>query len=423
MSAGASHSVLVDEFKNLWTVGDNERGQLGSFDTIDRNKPFQVNDKINWTKPSAGGSHSHAAVYSFLPNTPVSISVKNADTSNYAGHNELEITWVNPDSYIDGVTHYIVEYSSNGGSTYTALPHRQSLSPAKTKIQYFNPLLSLVFRVKAVNRNGESLYSPVSTPISSVALIDPNYCDTLFLTHFNGDVEESSERDAFFKDYSKNNYQLNPNIRVERAEVDDGQFGSALNPRHPEGVKYSLDTNFVLESGYTIEAYVNPTSDFNGDEDWQLGAWIKINELTKSNNSNDHALSLYSYGPSDHPNEGHTRLHYRAVEITAGGTGGDVICSGNLTNDTFNHVAVVRTVDVSSSKFTTSMYINGIRTDKLEESFPVPIYSGVATSSLQFIKDDQLIDEARISNIARYADADTIDVPTRPFGEGDASAC
>jgi hypothetical protein len=111
------------------------------------------------------------------------------------------------------------------------------------------------------------------------------------------------------------------------------------------------------------------------------------------------------------------------VEITAGGTGGDVICSGNLTNDTFNHVAVVRTVDVSSSKFTTSMYINGIRTDKLEESFPVPIYSGVATSSLQFIKDDQLIDEARISNIARYADADTIDVPTRPFGEGDASAC
>ena len=193
------------EFRIKWP-----RGQLGSFDTIDRNKPFQVNDNINWTKPSAGGSHSHAAVYSFLPNAPTSISVKNADTSNYAGHNELEITWVNPDSYIDGVTHYILEYSSNGGSTYTALPHTQSLSPPKTRIQYFNPLLSLIFRVKAVNRNGESLYSPVSTPISSVALIDPNYCDTVFLTHFNGDVEEPSERDAFFKDYSKNNYQLNP---------------------------------------------------------------------------------------------------------------------------------------------------------------------------------------------------------------------
>ena len=425
MSAGASHAVLVDEFKNLWTVGDNERGQLGSFDTIDRNKPFQVNDNINWTKPSAGGSHSHAAVYSFLPNAPTSISVKNADTSNYAGHNELEITWVNPDSYIDGVTHYIVEYSSNGGSTYTALPHTQSLSPPKTRVQYFNPLLSLIFRVKAVNRNGESLYSPVSTPISSVALIDPNYCDTLFLTHFNGDVEQTSERDAFFKDYSKNNYQLNPNIRVERVEVDDGQFGSALNPRNPEGVKYALDTNFVLESGFTIEAYIKPTSDANNETNPITNSWIKIDDLRKSNHGSEHELQLYGSEPLSGPNEGYTRLYYTPNNVDHGGGPGSsqVVCSGNITNDIFNHVAVVRTVDIPNSKFKTSMYINGIRTDQLEESFPVPTFSGVATSSIHFGRDDQLIDEVRISNIARYADADTLDVPTKPFGEGDASAC
>ena len=84
MSAGANHSVLVDEYKNLWTTGDNERGQLGVNDSLDRDKPTLVNDNINWTKPAAGGSHSFAAVFSFLPVAPTSIVAKNANTSEIA---------------------------------------------------------------------------------------------------------------------------------------------------------------------------------------------------------------------------------------------------------------------------------------------------------------------------------------------------
>ena len=444
MNAGANHSVLVDEYRNLWTTGDNERGQLGTNDVIDRNKPSLINDNINWTKPAAGGSHSLAAVFSFLPVAPTSIVAKNADTSEIAGNNEIEITWVNDNSYIDGVTRYILEYSSDGETTYNDIPLSSSFDPAKTLVKIFSPNLSLVFRVKAVNRNGESDYSPVSNVVSAVALVDPNYCNTIFLGHFNGDIEQTADRDDFFKDWSYYNHDITIpdsvntnahgnlagllNVSVTKVDIDDGKFGSALDPKSPHFVQYELGQDVVFSGDYTIEFFYRPNTTADKQKVLELayldntsGTEKDLVVYTESKDTGD----FLSYGikPSmtigsdGITREGSSNINNDTLELISGGVPNPENPNSSILfadAETYHHIVIER------SGVNTNMYIDGIqRGSTFTESEPVAIHSGVPDTQIKLESGN--IDEVRISDIARYGGE--FDAIKRPFGEGDADAC
>ena len=59
VSAGARHSVAINEDKSLWSWGDNISGQLGLGDTVEmRDTPGKVDDSENWYYISSGDYHS-----------------------------------------------------------------------------------------------------------------------------------------------------------------------------------------------------------------------------------------------------------------------------------------------------------------------------------------------------------------------------
>ena len=55
-----NHSMAIDEEGNLWTWGDNSRGQLGDGTRVDKNFPVQVISGTYFKKISAGENHSLA---------------------------------------------------------------------------------------------------------------------------------------------------------------------------------------------------------------------------------------------------------------------------------------------------------------------------------------------------------------------------
>ena len=59
VSAGVSHTVAIMSNGTLWAWGDNNEGQLGLGDTIDKHSPTQVGG-TDWTSVSAGQYHTVA---------------------------------------------------------------------------------------------------------------------------------------------------------------------------------------------------------------------------------------------------------------------------------------------------------------------------------------------------------------------------
>lgn len=60
ISGGQKHSLLIDELGNLWAWGENERGQVGTGDDIDRTVPVNLRKGEGWISIAAGLQHSLA---------------------------------------------------------------------------------------------------------------------------------------------------------------------------------------------------------------------------------------------------------------------------------------------------------------------------------------------------------------------------
>lgn len=394
ISAGSNHTLLVDQYRNLWSAGSNERGGLGLGDYLDRSHITQIVNDINWSKPNAGGTHSIVGVFSYYPNAPTSITAKNANDSTKAGHYELEITWVNNSSLIDGVKYYILEESINSGTTWTALTYKESLDPPKTRIiSYTSSTASQrVYRVKAVNAFGASAYSPTSSPATPVALIDPNYCNVEFLGHFNGDVEDiGGERTSFFKDYSKNNMTFQTNSSVRPVSTDGGKFGSAVNPLSPDFLSYDTPNTLSFAGDFTIEF------------------WYK--SIDRSTARTILEITNVFSGIRK------MKIRYKDNKIEVDGYIDDLLSLTLPVDERWHHVAWVRNSGVNY------LWIDETRSTTVTESSPVT-YAAGATTKVSL--EHGLLDEVRITNgTARYLDAysSSIRTPERPFGENDGSSC
>lgn len=381
ISAGSNHVLLTDVYRDLWSFGNNERGQLGLGDTINRSHPTKLRNDFNWTLPSAGGTHSIVGLKSYYPQKPLNIQAKNSDNSLRAGNYELEISWFQPDSLIDGIQYYIVEVSVDGGD-FNALPYTRSDDPPQYYILKIDQpdTLPRRFRVKSVNSFGESEYSEISNSIVATQLIDPDFCNTVFLTHFDGDVTgETSEIQNFFRDYSKNAYQYTVNISVTPVSTLGGKFGSALNPYTPTNVRYTLSDAASLTEDFTIEFFIKPTS-IEGSRNL-----LRIED----------------------------NLNVRNVQgrVVVDGYENEMLSSElqELELDTWSHIAWVR------SGVNNSLFVNFKRVDTLSES----IVNSYTFTNKNLYFEQGLIDEVRISNIARYStDFSELDQIGRPFGEG-----
>jgi hypothetical protein len=126
---------------------------------------------INWATPALftrdandqlitiplGGSDSRWAV--FLPPAPTSLSAT-------AGNAQASLTWSAPTVLSQTpITDYIVQYSSNGGSTWTTFSDGTSTSTSATVTELTNGT-AYVFRVAAVNGVGTGAYSSVTSSVT-----------------------------------------------------------------------------------------------------------------------------------------------------------------------------------------------------------------------------------------------------------------
>lgn len=128
MDAGANHVLVVNSSKELWAFGSNNYGQLGLGDLSDRYEPTKVNSEIRWATPIAGGNHSLATVFAYYPSSPTNIVVKNGSQASAAGSREIEVSWTLDTSEEEGILNYIIQYSTNGGSTWEEVTKPASIS-------------------------------------------------------------------------------------------------------------------------------------------------------------------------------------------------------------------------------------------------------------------------------------------------------
>lgn len=384
MSAGPNHILLVDEYRNLWGCGNNERGQLGVGDNINRSSLTMLRSDLNWTNPSAGGLHSLVGVYSYYPRQPQNIEVRNADTSFMAGTDEIEVRWNQPESLVDGVKYYIVEQSIEGGE-WESLYYAESYDPPQYKIvNDGGDRLERTFRVKAVNSFGESEYSDISEPITATDLVDVNYCDVLFLAHFDGNVEDETQLASFFKDYSKNDYQYETNLSILPVKEEGGKFGSALNPYSPNNVHYVFDNTPSISGDFTIEFFIKPTDTQGSRNLLRIQNTLNIKNVDGRVVVDGYADGILSSDPV-------------------------------LSTNKWSHIAWSRSGVVNS------LFVDFKNVSTISESSPSS-YDLNTNTDLYF--ELGLIDEVRISTIFRYnPELSQIDEIGREFGEGNPNEC
>ena len=58
ISAGRSHTLLIDSSGGLQAFGDNNNGQLGDGTTTGKRSPIQIKQETKFTQISAGSGHS-----------------------------------------------------------------------------------------------------------------------------------------------------------------------------------------------------------------------------------------------------------------------------------------------------------------------------------------------------------------------------
>jgi hypothetical protein len=86
------------------------------------------------------------------------------------GDKAVTVTWTAPTNVgTSPLTDYTVQFSSNGGGTWTTFPDAVSTTPSVTVTGLTNGV-AYVFRVAALNKNGASPWSATTSPVTPAAL-------------------------------------------------------------------------------------------------------------------------------------------------------------------------------------------------------------------------------------------------------------
>lgn len=150
-ATGAASTIYIDRSTNRlyrW-ASEGAYAEIGSLDS----------DSSNWTL--------------LYPTAPTGVT-------GTAGNNQVALTWTAPSYTGTPITDYLVQYSSNSGSTWTTFSDGTSTAASATVTGLSNGT-AYTFRVAAVNGLGTSSYSTASASVTPAAWSPANLTPTLWL--------------------------------------------------------------------------------------------------------------------------------------------------------------------------------------------------------------------------------------------------
>lgn len=327
------------------------------------------NQIISWTLGGGGGGSDPRWSY-LVPAAPTSVA-------GTAGNAQVALTWTAPSSPAS-ISDYVVQYSSDNGSTWTTFADGTSTSNSATVSNLTNGT-SYKFRVAAVSGIGQGAYSSASATFTPGG--DPDFASVLMLSRFDGSNNSTTLVDS--SSYGRT-ITAQANAKLTTSYKQWGTASLAL-----DGSSYASTTGAgAIGSGdYTVEFWVYVTS-FSNAYMTAMGSFASSNsgqwQLLCNNNQN-----LTWFGPSA----------FSAAYVP-------------LTTGAWAHVAFVR------SGSTLSSYKDGSRvataTDTANYTGNGSFWVGQAPENNSGRQWSGYIDDLRISTVARYTGS-TYTVPTAAF--------
>jgi len=294
-----------------------------------------------------------------------------------AGNEQATVSWTAPvDNGGYAITDYAVQFSSNGGSTWTTFADGTSTTTTATVTGLTNGT-AYVFRVAAVNGVGTGAYSTASSSVTPGANTDPNFSSVSLLLHMDGSGSTFVDSSGTPKTITANG-----SATQSTAESKFGGKSAFFNGSSSLSAPASL-TNLPAGTDFTVEAWVYPTSTAQGG-----------------------ILGSGGNGPLCFGFDSGKLFLSRAniAEVVASATGAIVA-------NQWQHVAATRSGDVMR------LFINGTQVGSVTQSvsFPEPSAFSVGHLAGEGVwYYSGYIDELRITNgVARYTANFT--PPTAPF--------
>jgi titin len=328
-----------------------------------------------------GGSGEDSLLRSiFVPPAPTSLTA-------VAGNASATLSWTAPTGVIAQapITDYREQYSTDGGTTWTTFSAAASTATTATVTGLTNGQ-AVRFRVAAVNAVGVGAYTAASSAVTPTAG-DLLFSSVSLLLHMDGTGNT-------FVDSSGTPKTITASGNATQSTAQS-QFGGKSAAFDGTGDWIATNTNAGLtfgEGDFTIEFWARPT-----------GNQPSIPRIMGN-------LSASAFSTGDWVLTQNLGFGFYAYEYESGGS--PIVSLGSsLTNDTWAHVAIVR----SGSAW--SMYHNGSRvsTNTFSGSLDTGTRRLVIGSSGNTAEAwNGYIDELRVTKAARYTGS-TITVPTAAF--------
>lgn len=168
-----------------------------------------------------------------------------------AGNAQATVSWTAPvDNGGYAITDYAVQFSSNGGTTWTTFADGTSTTTSATVAGLTNGTV-YVFRVAAINSAGTGPYSAATSSVTPGVPTDPNFANVSLLLHMNGNG-------STFVDSSPTPKTVTANGNATQSTAQS-KFGG--KSAYFDGIfdKLTIPNNSAFHFGsgdYTVEAWL-----------------------------------------------------------------------------------------------------------------------------------------------------------------------
>lgn len=341
----------------------------------DSNRNYRWIDSTNKyveTGPVGGGDTSLWNL--FLPPS-------SAAPTATAGNGQVTLSWTSPTVLSQTpITDYIIQYSSNSGSTWTTFSDGTSTATSGVVTGLTNGT-SYVFRVAGVNAIGTGSYSSASSSVSPAAG-DSLFGNVVLLLHSDSTVSDSS---AYARTLTANGASVSTSTKKYGA-------GSLYINGGGQYVSVPGSNAFNMSGDFAIEFFVNLVSATS--QQWFLGS---------PDNANGYIMAGFNLTGSGQ------------LWLGRGGISWPVQFSGlSLQNNTWHHIAISR------SGSTNRCYVDGTLVSTVTDSTswvanPSSIWIGSQSGGTSL---SGYIDEFRwtVGNNRGYTGS-TISVPSSAYPE------
>ena len=318
-----------------------------------------------------GGGGSDSRFDFFKPLPPASVTA-------VGGNAQASVSWPAATTVnVLPVTDYVVQYSSNSGSTWTTFSDGTSTATSATVTGLTNGT-GYTFRVAGVNAIGQGEYSTASSSVTPIAG-DPNWSDVRLLFHADGANNSTS-----FTNTKGNALTLSArgSAVVSTAQAKFGSGSLYVPSSGTDGLNINNAGSLLVFTGdYTIEFWMYFSSIATDSSVY----------ITHDGGDSYHAINIDSSSYSLYFNNS------SPANITH-----------SLQANQWNHVAIVR------SGSTVSAYTNGSRVGTVTSG---GTHGNASPSSARIASANgasYYIDEFRATAVARYSGA-SFAVPTAAF--------